>query len=337
MSRIAIIVPNWNGVDSLGKCLDSLKHQGAKIIVVENGSSDGSLDFLKKNYPDVELIINDRNKGFVAVNQGIAKAMEDGMDYVALFNNDAVADKDWLKHLVSYMDDHTEVGLATCKFIKMDKKSLDSTGDMYTVWGLPYPRGREETDLDAYDNQREVFGCSGGASIYRVEMLKEVGLFDEDFFAYFEDVDLSFRAQFKGWKAAYVPEARAYHEIGATSAKIKGFNRYHSTKNFIWLFYKNVPRKYFGIVGRRFLLVFFLITIRAVLKGDVVYLGKGLFRSIRLLPKKHRERQEIQSGKQVTDEYIWSIITHDLPPSAAALRTLRSIYWRLRRKNQWQK
>ena len=329
MSQTAIVVPNWNGLDSLGKCLDSLKSQGAKIIVVENGSTDGSLEFVKKNYPEIELIVNQHNKGFVAVNQGIAKAIEDGMDYVALFNNDAVADKDWLNSLVGFMDRNPGVGLATCKFMKMDKKSLDSTGDMYTVWGLPYPRGRGEKKLSAFDNDKEVFGVSGGASIYRAEMLKEIGLFDEDFFAYFEDVDLSFRAQFRGWKAAYVPEAEAYHEIGATSGKIKGFNRYHSTKNFIWLFYKNVPRKYMGIVGRRFLLVFVFISIRAIMKGDLLYLLKGLAKGVSLLPKKTKERKEIQSTKKVTDEYIWSIITHDLPPNASALRALRSTYWRL--------
>ncbi len=329
MAQTAIVIPNWNGLDTLVRCLDSLKNQRAKIIVVENGSTDGSPEFIKKNYPEVELIINQFNKGFVAVNQGITKAVEDGMDYVALFNNDAVADKDWLKQLVACLEAHPEVGLATCKFIKIGGKSLDSTGDMYTVWGLPYPRGRDETDLNAYDNDTRVFGVSGGASIYRVKMLKEIGLFDEDFFAYFEDVDLSFRAQLNGWKAAFVPNAEAYHEIGATSSKIKGFNRYHSTKNFIWLFYKNVPRKYFGSIGRRFLLAFLLISIRAVINGDVVYLIKGLSRAVKLMPKKTKERKKIQSSKKVTDEYIWRIITHDLPPNAAALRKLRSTYWKL--------
>src|SRR6201999_312952 len=101
------------------------------------------------------------------------------------------------------------------------------------------------SDIDKYDKQTAVFVASGGASLYRIKMLQEIGLFDEDFFAYYEDVDLSFRAQLAGWKVAYAPRAVAYHQIGATSGHIKGFTTYQTIKNLPLLFYKNVPRKFY--------------------------------------------------------------------------------------------
>src|SRR5665811_2212163 len=191
-----VVVPNWNGADCLAACLDSLLAQSVKprVIVVVNGSADGSLELLKK-YPGVEVIKHDVNKGFAGgVNAGFRRAIEDGVKYVATLNNDAVADKGWLEQLMAVFDKNPEVGIVTSKILDAKGQKIDSTGDYLTVWGLPYPRGRGEPELDKYDEQVDIFAASGGASLYRVKMLKEIGLFDEDFFAYYEDVDLSFRA-----------------------------------------------------------------------------------------------------------------------------------------------
>ncbi len=330
MSRTAIVIPNLNGADSIDACLKSLMEQATKIIVVENGSTDNSLELIKAGHPKVDLIVNKINRGFAGgVNQGIKRAIEEDFAYVALFNNDAVADKGWLDGLETYMDQHPEVGIATCKFLSSDGKHIDSTGDLYTDWGLPYPRGRKEKTGERYDKDTFVFAASGGASIYRVSMLKEIGLFDEDFFAYYEDVDLSFRAQLAGWKVAYVPGSVAYHQIGATSGKIKGFTTYQAMKNLPLLFYKNVPAKYFKVVGSRLSLAMFLFLLRAISRGQGRFAFKGLFKGLFLIPKKRKERHHIQGNKKVGEEYIWNIITHDLPPNAAALRKLRSLYWKL--------
>jgi GT2 family glycosyltransferase len=169
-TRVAVIVPNWNGADSLSACLDSLLAQTQKVhvIVVDNGSIDGSRELLKK-YEATEVILHDKNKGFSGgVNAGFRSAIEAGFDYVAAFNNDAVAEKVWLENLVKELDARSEVGIATGKFLGADGSYIDSTGDYYTVWGLPYPRGRGEKDLEKYDEQVDVFAASGGASLYRV-------------------------------------------------------------------------------------------------------------------------------------------------------------------------
>ncbi len=332
MIETCVIIPNWNGADSLKDCLDSLQAQSLKahIIVVDNASHDGSRELVKKHYPNIELLINSENKGYAGgVNPGFKRAMELGATYAAPFNNDAVADKHWLKHLVRELDTHPKTGIATCKLLTADGKKLDSTGDYYTVWGLPYPRGRGETDLDKYDDQTEIFGASGGASLYRLSMLEAIGLLDEDFFAYYEDVDLSFRAQLAGWKVAYVPAAKAYHQIGATSSRMQGFTTYQTMKNLQLLWFKNVPGRYLYRVGWRFFLAQCLFIGRAISRGQGVTAIKGDFKGTFLLFADFGKRRRIQRSKQVSDDYIWKLMVHDLPPNAAALRKLRAAWWKL--------
>lgn len=334
MPKVVVIVPNWNGADSLAACLNSLLSQSQKcsVIVVDNGSVDVSHDILE-GYTDIEVIQHLKNKGFAGgVNAGFERAIEAEYTYAAAFNNDATADKKWLEQLVKELDTHSKVGIATNKFLDKNNPRLDSTGECYTVWGLPYPRGRGETDLNKYDAERDIFAASGGASLYRVSMLKEIGLFDEDFFAYYEDVDLSFRAQLAGWKVRYVPEAVAYHQIGATSSKIKGFTTYQTLKNIPLLAWKNVPRHALFHVWPRMVLAFWLFAGRAVLRGQIVAVIKGVVMGSALWLKKLLERRRIQKSAKVTGKYIWGMMVHDLPPNAVALRKLRSFWWKLRGK-----
>ncbi|MEI6756026.1 MAG: glycosyltransferase family 2 protein [bacterium] len=332
MKNTAIIVPNWNGKESLGACLDSLLVQSVKstVIVVENASTDGSLEYIKKSYPAVELVVNKKNLGFAGgVNSGIKRALELKCDAVALFNNDAVADKNWLETLVAKLKSDDALGIVTGKLMGENGVKLDSTGDQYTVWGLPYPRGRGEKDAGKYDKSEEVFAASGGASLYRATMLKEIGLFDEDFFAYYEDVDISFRAQLAGWKVVYEPAAVAYHQIGATSSKIKGFTTYQTMKNLQLLWYKNMPKKFMYKTGWRFFVAHTLFLFRAISRGQGISAIKGDLVGSWLLVKKSGERKKIQASKKVSDEYVWSIMTHDLPPNAKALRSLRRKWWKI--------
>lgn len=333
--RICVVVPNWNGKEELPACLDSLLAQTepGHLIVVENGSTDGSLELLQQHYPQVELVVNKKNLGFAGgVNSGIRRAMEQGAAYIALFNNDAVADKGWLKELVGCLDAQPEAGIATCKLLNSDGTHLDSTGDYYTAWGLPYPRGRGEADSGQYDNQRTVFAASGGASLYRVSMLREIGLFDEDFFAYYEDVDISFRAQLAGWKVAYVPAAVAYHATGTTSGKIRGFTTYQTVKNLPLLLWKNVPWRILPHVWVRLVLAWSSFVLRALLRGQVGPVVKGCLTGTVLWPKKLVERRRIQKARKVSDEYIWTMLVHDLPPNARNLRRLRAAWWKVKGK-----
>jgi GT2 family glycosyltransferase len=331
-SPVCVIVPSWNAEEDLRACLDSLLAQSleAHIIVVDNGSTDGSVALLERHYPTLEIIKHDENKGYAGgVNPGFKRAIEMGATYAAPFNNDAVADKDWLRSLVDHLDKNPTVGIAACKLLSADGSHIDSTGDYYTNWGLPYPRGRGETDLTKYDTTTEIFGASGGASLYRVKMLKEIGLFDEDFFAYYEDIDLSFRAQLSDWKVAYVPASVVYHETSTTGRKIKGFFAYQTMKNQPLILFKNVPRRFLFRIGWRFLLAHTLFLGRAITRGQGWPALQGDAKATYYFFTKFGERKRIQQSRKVSDEYVWSILTHDLPPNAHALRKLRADWWKL--------
>ncbi len=333
--KVSVVIPNWNGADELPACLDSLpsQSQAHQIIVVDNGSIDSSKELLYGQYPDVCVIPLPYNTGFAGgVNAGLRYAADAGHEYTALLNNDAVADKNWLKNLVSALEANPRAGIATSKMISDTGEYLDSTGDIYTIWGLPYPRGRREADTGKYDLLKEVFGASGGASLYRHKMLDKTGLFDEDFFAYYEDIDISFRAQLAGWKVVYEPSAKVIHHIGATSDKVKGFATYQTMKNLPLLAIKNVPKGLVSKILPRLALAHLLFFGRAVTRGHGWAATKGLGKMFLLLPKKLNERRKIQSSRKVSSRYINSILTHDLPPNAHKLRSLRSAWWTIRRK-----
>lgn len=328
----AVVIPNWNGETYISDCLYSLQEQTVlpHIIVVDNGSSDGSLTLIQKQFPNVELISLPQNTGFSGgVNVGIRRAIEKKYDFVGLFNNDAVANPTWFAELLKILSGQPESGIATCKLMDIDKTYLDSTGECYTLWGLPYARGRGEPVANTYDSDTSIFGASGGASLYRVKMLEQIGLFDEDFFAYYEDVDISFRAQLAGWKVAYVPAAEAYHATGTTSAKIKGFTTYQTMKNLPLLFWKNVPGSLLAKMLPRFTLAYIAFFFSALQRGQGWVACKGFGRMLALLPGKLIERQRIQKDRNVSIGYIRSMLTWDLPPNAHKLRVLRAKWWKL--------
>lgn len=336
MNNPVVVIPNLNGGDELLAAVESLKAQTIPlhIIVVDNASTDGSAEQLEQKHPDVEIIRHSKNLGYAGgVNPGFKRAIEMGADYVAPFNDDAIAHKRWLTQLVDYLDANPKVAAAAPKVLTSDGERLDSVGDYYTNWGLAYPRGRRSYNIRKYDDQVDIFAASGAASLYRVKALKQVGLLDEDFFAYYEDVDLSFRLQLAGWKIAFVPGSLVYHSIGMTSGRIKGFTTTQTMKNLPLLWYKNVPRPYLWRIGWRLVVAQTLFFGRAVTRGQTWAALKGALKALLLLFKKIPERKRIQANKKVSDEYIWSMIVHDLPPNAAALRRLRKGWWKLTRRS----
>jgi GT2 family glycosyltransferase len=350
-SKVAVIVLNWNGEEDSLNCIKALKKQTAKhtIIAVDNNSTDNFVQNLKATHPnllykdspctvgDIVLLQNQKNLGFAGgVNTGIRHAIKNNFDFVALINNDATPDPTWLSELlrptqttVQGVSLYSNVGIVTGKLLKTDG-TIDSTGDLYTSWGLAYPRGRNKSDNGQYIATEHVFGATGGASLYKVEMLKEIGLFDEDFFAYYEDVDLSFRALLAGWKVVYNPNAVAHHKVGASSGKVPGLTTYMTIKNLPWLFWKNVPLKLMPTILPRFAIAYTSIIFSSLAKGKFIPVFKGLFVKTVLLPKKLFERYKIQSSKKVSVDYIKSIITYDLPPNAHKLMKIRSILKKLR-------
>lgn len=325
---VAVVVPNWNGREDLRVCLDALRRQtmAMEIVVVENGSTDGSREMLRASYPDVTLLAQRVNLGFAGgVNVGLRHCLRRGHEQIALLNNDAVADPSWLEELVAVMASDDRIGMVASKFVTIDGERLDSTGEFYSSWGLPFPRGRDEEDLDAYDDAVRIFGASGGSTLYRAEMLRDIGLFDEDFFAYFEDVDISWRARLRGWDVRLAPRAVARHRIGATSSRMPGFTTHQTLKNLGWLMIKNVPMSLLPTVAPRLFLATTITFVRAVARGQGVTAVRAVAIAVRKTPKKLRERGSIQRGRRVDDAVVRSLITWDLPPRSHNLRRMRAV------------
>jgi GT2 family glycosyltransferase len=328
MNRVAIVVLNWNGIEDTARCLDSLLVQDYspfKIIVIDNGSSDDSRDILEKYQKDhpkeLEVLYNKQNLGFTGgVNTGISWALRHNYEFVALFNNDAVAEKTWLSHLVTAMNS-PKTGITTGLLLRSDGKKIDSTGEQYSIWGISFSRGRGENKIFA-DPSGFTFGATGGATLYKTELFQDIGLFDTNFFAYYEDIDISFRAQLAGWKIMYVSEAIAYHKQGATSSKLPGFTVYQTFKNLPWVFIKNVPRQLLLTVGIRLLVVYTLFFWNAVFHGNGWPALSGSFKSIVFFPKKIGQRWHIQKQRRVPLQHIKGILWNDLPPDQKALRKL---------------
>ncbi|MCK4467746.1 MAG: glycosyltransferase family 2 protein, partial [Desulfobacterales bacterium] len=239
---VSVIIVNWNGRKFLSECLESLRQQAYRhfsIIFVDNGSNDGSIDFVIRNYPEVKTIALPRNVGFSVANNIAIKTVK--TEYVALLNNDAVADPLWLKTLVEALEEHSEAGFAASKMLFYDNPEIiDRAGDAYTRAGTGLLRGRG-MNADSYNGRGWVFGACAGAALYRTRMLRDVGLFDEDFFLVYEDVDLSFRAQLRGYKCLYVPEAIVYHKGSGSIIYDSPTSVYYGHRNLEWVYIKNMP------------------------------------------------------------------------------------------------
>lgn len=334
MNSIAVIVINFNDIKETTQCLASLSRQkGVKLdlILVENGSvepqTEDQLKILANTYKSqLTIIKNQTNLGFTGgANTGIRHVLARNYEYFALFNNDAVADQYWLKNL--YSASQTEAsGITTGLLLHEDGKTIDSTGDWCSTWGLPFPRSRNLPVAQA-PKSGFVFSGSGGASLYSVKLIEQIGMFDENFFAYYEDTDLSFRAQLGGFKVFYTNQAIAYHKRGKTSARIPGIAVLGTFKNLPMFFVKNIPTRLLVSTGWRFFLAYHLMLFNAIRKGNAAPALKGWGQSLLLFwTHSLRQRRSIQSNRKVSTEYIKSMLYPDLPPDQTGLRKLRQFF-----------
>jgi GT2 family glycosyltransferase len=316
---VTIVIPNWNGKHFLKTCLDSLNnqtHTNYTTIVVDNGSTDGSVEYLREFYPHIEVVRFTENRGFsVAVNEGIRRA--DG-EYIALLNNDTEVDSRWLEELVNALERHPETGFCASKMLNYYKRTIiDTIGDGFSRYGIAFKRGARKKDGPRYSREECVFGACAGASIYRKELFEEVGLFDEDFFAYLEDIDLSFRAQLKGYRCLYVPTAVVYHIMGGTSGG-KGYSlRRMAGKvvNKLFVVIKDMPAK---LLLKNYPFILFAFTVEGFILFLSLFLDPTTFKKevgrLKLLPKMLKKRRAIQKDvDSFSVEYIDSLLKKNYP------------------------
>jgi GT2 family glycosyltransferase len=238
---ISVIVVNYNGKRFLEGCLTSLVRQTAKdfeVIVVDNGSDDGSDSDVKTFCPYAFLIKLNDNKGYpAALNRGIE---ESHGDFILTLNNDTELDPLFIEELLSSSEDEAVVGMWATKMILPDGR-INSTGICISRSGAAWDRGMFEEDTGQFDKPGEVFGPCGGAALYRKKMLDDIGIFDEDFFLFMEDVDIAFRGRLAGWRCLYKPSARVVHQHGGTSVYGSDLAVYNGNRNILWYVVKDFP------------------------------------------------------------------------------------------------
>lgn len=246
MALVTVVIPNYNGIKYLEACMNSLRDQreapAFEVLVVDNGSTDGSVAYLEQHFPEVRVIKLSTNTGFChAVNVGIRESRS---PYVLLLNNDTKADSFFIKYLyeaVSAGKDNRIFSVSACMLMWQDEAKVDGAGDLYNILGWAFARGKGR-DASKYDKSVSIFSACGGAAIYSRRVLEQIGLFDEEHFAYLEDLDLGYRAKIHGYRNLYEPRARVVHFGSATTgSRYNAWKTEISAANSVYVIFKNMP------------------------------------------------------------------------------------------------
>jgi GT2 family glycosyltransferase len=298
-ATLSVVIPNWNGRRWLPGCLEGIAAQdlpAVEVILVDNGSQDGSLDYLRARHPEVGVVALDCNTGFAhAANRGLATA---GGDLVALVNTDVVLAPDWLARTSAVLRSDSQAAAVACKMLSMaDPTRVYDAGDVLRRDGACEQRGRFGLDDGRWDTPEEIFGACAGAALYRRSVVLDVGGFDERYFAYLEDVDLALRLRLAGWRCLYEPVV-ALHASGGSSHQLTGGHEFLVTRNTILLVAKAFPARWLPYVAYR-QLAWGWHALRERRLG--VHL-RGLAASLPLLPGALRARRRLLRAARVPVE-----------------------------------
>lgn len=318
MPRVSIIIPTWNGKHHLETCLPSLAQQtfqDFEIVIVDNGSADGTVAWLATAWPDVQIVALPHNIGVTgAFNEGVVAARG---DYLLLLNNDTEADSNFLAELVRVADAYPDAGMVAAKLRLFDDRTrLHAAGDYYTVSGRPGNRGVWQVDEGQWDTDEPIFAPCGGAALYRRALFEQIGLFDSRFESYLEDVDLAWRAQLAGWGCRLAYHAIVYHKVSATGGG--PLASFYNGRNWLYVILKNMPapllRRYWRAILREQL----TITVDALKawRGAAARARlRGQLAGVLALPRLLRWRRQVQGHRnaQVSDSDIAALLS---PPDA---------------------
>ena len=303
----SVVIPNYNGIEYIEACLKAVLSQSLqpdRVIVVDNGSTDGSADLVRERFPEVELVCLGVNTGFCgAVNKGIA--MSKGMDYCILLNNDTETEEDFIAELVLAMEKDRRIFSAQAKMLRMRQPGLiDDAGDLYCSLGWAFARGKGKPE-SLYTEQVPVFFACAGAAIYRMSLLKKIGVFDERHFAYLEDCDIGWRARISGYRNVFVPTARVRHVGSASSGSVYNlFKVKNTSRNSIYLISKNMP---FGQILLNLPLLipgFFVKAVFFAIKGYGKEYIFGIGQGFRMSAEGAKEGRHVPFRKKNLPNYV---------------------------------
>ena len=241
---VSVIIPNWNGKKFLAECIDSLKAQtfnDFETILVDNGSTDGSQEFVAGRYGDsIRVIRSSKNLGYTGGNNiGIRSARG---RYIVLLNNDTKVEPTWLEELVKGIGPDPRVGMWASKIYSYFRKNqIEAVGELIYWDGLNRARGQYEQDRGQYEKVEEIFFPPGCGGMFRKAVFEEIGLFDEDFFAYGDDAEIGIRARLAGWSCYYIPKAILYHKNSGSTGQYSPFKAFYVERNRFWITIKYFP------------------------------------------------------------------------------------------------
>lgn len=326
-SRLTAVVLTYDRRDLLDVILPSLERQTIeelRVLVVDNGSRDGSAGYVRERWPAFELLELPRNIGVAAaLNRGVAQVSS---EFVALLNNDLELEPDYLELLVQALERHPEAGSAAGKMLSFsDRTRFDGAGDVFMWSGAASHRGLGEVDVGQYDHPDEVFSPCAGAAVFRRRCFDVVGPFDEDFFAYLEDVDWGLRAQLAGFSARYEPAAVSYHMGGATTSADAPRYRALLRRNQMWLIVKNYPAAALARHAAKLLLHQGGWVVTAVREGRLRDEVGAIAAALRGLPRMLRKRRAVQATRRVSLERLDAVISPEVYAGHSRAQRLRSI------------
>ena len=300
---VAVVIVNWHAEALLEAALSALERQTLaprRVIVADNGS-DTELPLARYTRGALSVIRMPGNKGFAAANNRAVQEAAD-CEWIALLNPDAIPQDDWLERLLEATCRHPEISaFGSRQLMGADHSRLDGLGDVYHVSGAAWRDGHGGPASDHPGHDGEIFAPCAAAALYRRDALLEAGGFDEDFFCYFEDVDLGFRLRLLGHRSRLVPEAVVYHLGGATSGGRKSdFSVYHGQRNLVWSYFKNMPWPYFLLYLPQHLMFNLASVLLFILRGQGGVILRAKWSALRGLPRMLGKRRLIQAHRRAS-------------------------------------
>jgi len=317
MSLYTLIIVNWNSWDLLYQCLEKLEAQTFQefaIVAIDNASDQPVPPELLARFPDIMLIENQTNDGFAKANNQAFKMLMD-TEWVILLNPDAFPEPDWLEQLNKAKNDFPEYSMYASRLIMVsDPDKLDGDGDNYHFSGLAWRTGHGKS-VNHDVTPKEIFSPCAAAAMYRTNDLLEVGGFDEDFFCYFEDVDLGFRMRLQGHKCLLVTSAIVHHVGSATTGGQRSdFSVYHGHRNLVWAYIKNMPGLLFWVFLPYHILLNIISIVVFVWRGQGTVILRAKWDALKGVSAMWHKRKVIQSNRVATIKDIWRVMDKSLIP-----------------------
>jgi len=322
---VSVIIVNFNGKDYVSSCIREILinfYPDFEIIVMDNGSTDGSVQYLRSNFDDKRLRIIELDKNYgpsFARNEGVKKSSG---KYISFLDNDTKPRADWLYEPVSIMESDPSIGICQCKLLLMDfPDRIDYVGDYLGQYGfLVQAAEGGAKDVGQFDKSIKIFSAKSAGMVIRREAFEEAGGFDATYFIYVEETDLAWRVWLAGYRVVFSPDSVVLHKFG-TSERILGkkqkyFLKYHGCKNYLTTLYKNLERRALVRIFPVHLFLWCGIAGILIIRGsvrDAIYILKGIFYFLYNIKTISQKRRQIQRKRKISDKVLFPIIMKRRP------------------------